>query len=70
MEVQINAMRLPQSKACFGSISVNFLKLAQAFRNKNFAGILILSRKGTIFYRPDNFNIKVLEMIKEAFEEW
>ena len=70
VEVDVTAMRLPQSKACFGSIAVNFLTPAQALHNEKFLGILILSRKGKIFYTPDNFNIKVLDLIKEAFEEW
>ena len=70
VEVDVTAMRLPQSKACFGSISVNFLTPAQALHNEKLLGILILGRIAKIFYTPNNFNIKVLDLIKEAFEEW
>ena len=70
VSVSVTSFRLSQSKACVGNISVQFVTPTTASHNQDLFGFLFLSTHGSLSYNPDNFNIRVLEIVQEAFEEW
>ena len=70
IEVTVHAIRHPQSKICFGNISLDVWTLAEAHGNRELFGHLYLSTYSKIVYNPKNFNIPVLDLVKEALQEW
>ena len=70
IEVTVHAIRHPQSKVCFGNISLDVWTIAEAHGNRELSGHLYLSNYSKIVYNHKNFNIPVLDLVKEALQEW
>ena len=70
IEVTVHAIRHPQSKVCFGNISLDVWTLAEAYGNRELFGHLYLSTYSKIVHNPKNLNIPVLDLVKEALQEW
>ena len=55
IEVTVHAIRHPQSKVCFGNISLDVWTIAEAHGNRELSGHLYLSNYSKIVYNHKKF---------------